>query len=76
MDISYQERLADFSSALKDAKKPFLFHDSDADGTFSYFQLKNLNSKLQATSISKTKDVQLKAFEECVSSDHDVIFFF
>ena len=76
MDTSYQERLADFSSALKDAKKPFLFHDSDADGTFSYFQLKNLNSKLQATSISKTKDVQLKAFEECVSSDHDVIFFF
>lgn len=74
--MKHYELLLDFSSALRDAKKPFLFHDSDCDGTFSYLQLKNYNSKLSGMSISKTKSVQLRVFQEYVTLDHDVIFFF
>jgi hypothetical protein len=71
-----QQLLSLFESELKNAKKPFLFHDCDCDGTYSYLQLKKANKNLRASSISKSRDVQIRVFEENVMEENDVIFFF
>ena len=74
--MNSQELLNSFREKILKSKKPFLFHDCDCDGTFSYLQLKTFNKNLTASSISKTRKVQIRTFEEYVMEDHDLIIFF
>lgn len=60
---------------LSKSKKPFLFFDSDCDGTFSYIQLKNFKKELHGISITKPLSTQLEA-TKLLSNENDLIIFF
>lgn len=73
--MNIEEKILQIRKLIEESKNPVIFFDNDSDGTMSYFQLKNFNSKLKGYPFRKVKDEQIELAQR-VGKKNDLVLFF
>jgi hypothetical protein len=72
----FKDKILEFESEIENSKNPFMFYDTDADGSLSYIQLKKRWDKINGMALDKAYSKIKKEIEDVDFSKHDLIIFF